>query len=295
MTLLRDDEYVDEVETLDESVDEAEPEAEARVPARSWRRMVAIVVLVALGVVLVLALFTGPVEGIWYRNRQHQLAADINTPHPRVLPGQAVAVLQVPRLGINAVVIEGDNPERLRGAPGHRIGTVKPGDRGNSVVVGHRNGWGGPFGKLEQVRKGDFIAVQKRDKTTIVFRVRSIARVGGRETALLRNTKDHRLTLVTSRGGRLSNDRLVVTAISGRPAKDASSARLIRAETPSQSVIFNLTLLLALVALGLAVGAPIYLRGRSGTLARVVVVLPLAAAGTLFLLLDLDLLLPPLS
>ncbi len=48
-----------------------------------------------------------------------------------------------------------------------------------------------------------------------MYRVTSIRQVGGTDTELLRSTRDHRLTLVTGRGGRLSDDRLVVTAVSG--------------------------------------------------------------------------------
>lgn len=298
MTIVREDEEaIEAVELLadeEAAVDDA-PELSVTPSTRGWTRVVAIVVLGAFAVILTMAFFTGPVERVWYRNRQAQLASDMNTPHPRVAPGQAVAVLQVPRLGVNVVVAEGDDPEQLRGGPGHRAGTAMPGRRGNSVVMGHRSAWGGPFGDLANVREGELIAVQTREKKTLVYTVRSVARVGGGETSLLRSSKDFRLTLVTGRGGRFSDDRLVVTAISGTRSSEPGSARVIRAETPGPSVIFNLTLLVALVAFALAAGAAVYMRNRSGIVARVVVVVPLIAVGTLCLLLDLDLLLPPLN
>jgi LPXTG-site transpeptidase (sortase) family protein len=272
--------------------DEKEPVAGSK---RRWTRPVAIVVLAALAALLTVAFFAGPVERIWYRNRQAQLASDMNTPHRGVTRGQAVAVLQIPRLGVNVVVAEGDGPEQLRGGPGHRVASAMPGRRGNTLIMGHRSAWGGPFGRLPNVKKGELIAVQTREKQTIVYKVRSVARVGGTEPNLLRTSKDFCLTLVTGRGGRFSDDRLVVTAVSGTRAKEPGAARAIRAETPGPSLILNLTLLLAVVSFALAVGAAVYLRRRSGILARLVVVVPLLAVGTLCLLLDLDLLLPPLN
>jgi LPXTG-site transpeptidase (sortase) family protein len=298
MTLIREDAALEAVEPDEPAVvgTDVPPDEGVTVARTSWKRVVAIALLGALAAGVTVALFTGPVERIWYRNRQHQLASDMNAPRAGVAPGQAIAVLQVPRLGVNVVVIEGDNPERLRSGPGHRVGTARPGTRGNSLIVGHRSAWGGPFGSLARVRKGDLIAVQTRAKKTVVYKVTAVAAVGGSDTRLLQSTKDYRLTLVTGRGGRFSDDRLVVSAISGTRAKGQSSARPIEAQTPSQSVIFNVTILLALVAFTLAIGAAIYLRRReSGVIAKIVVVAPLVAAGTLCLLLDLDLLLPPLN
>jgi sortase A len=296
VTLVREDEALDQIEPEVQTV----PEARSAAVSHHWRRWAAIAALGALATLLTLALFTGPVERIWYRNRQQQLAADMSAQRVGVAPGQALAVLQVPRLGVNVVVVEGDNPERLRGGPGHRVGTAKPGARGNSVIVGHRSAWGGPFAPLSRVRRGDLIAIQTRAgragvKKTIVYTVRGIARVGGSDTRLLRPSREHRLTLVTGRGGRFSDDRLVISAVSGGRVAGSPNVRAVRAETPGQSVIFNLVALMALVAFALAAGAAVYLRGRSGRGARLVVVLPLIAAGTLCLLLDLDLLLPPLN
>ncbi len=287
---------------VEEQGDLVEPEACAvdsapgpQAASRLWRRTIALVVLALLAVVAVLAIFTGPIERVWYRTRQHHLAADLAQPRPGVAPGQALGVLQVPRLGINVVVVEGDTPELLRGAPGHRAGTAKPGARGNTLITGHDHAWGGPFSRLDRVRTGDLIAFQTRLGKTFVYRTRSVHRVGADETQLLRPASDHRLTLVTGRGGSLSNDELVVTAVSGAVARDPYRPVAVRATTPGGSVFLNTTLLLALLAFALAAGTAVYLRRRVRTLAMMFVVVPLTAAGALLLLLDLSLLLPPLA
>ena len=67
--------------------------------------------------------------------------------------GNAIGVVQIPRLGLNVVVAEGDAPQQLRSGPGHRFGTALPGDIGNAVIVGHRSGWGGPLASIGTSRK----------------------------------------------------------------------------------------------------------------------------------------------
>ena len=55
---------------------------------------------------------------------------------------------------MNLVVAEGDSPQQLRSGPGHRIGTPLPGKVGNSVIFGHRTGWGGPLSDLGTLEDG---------------------------------------------------------------------------------------------------------------------------------------------
>lgn len=282
-------------ELIEPQPPDEEPAVGTRSPRRAWKRTLALVVLTLLAVGLVVAVCAGPLERVWYRTRQHHLAADLKQARPGVAPGQALGVLQVPRLGINVVVVEGDTPTLLRGAPGHRANTVKPGAKGNSLILGHHNAWGAPFAQLDRIRIRDLIAFQNRQGKTFVYRASSIRRVNASDTRLLRASKDHRLTLVTGRGGRTSNDKLVVTAVSGPASRNPYLSHAVRATTPGGSVILSTTLLLALVAFALAAGALIYLRRRVRTPAIVVVVVPLIAAGTLLLLLDLSLLLPPLA
>jgi sortase A len=280
----------------------AEPEhSDEQSPRRDWKRVVAVVLAAILGALLVVALFTGPVENLWYRTRQHHLAADLQQLRQSTKPGQALGVLQVPRLGTNLVVVQGDTPGLLRGGPGHRISTPMPGARGNVVILGHRDAWGGPFGDLDRIRKRDFIVIQARDAKsgnfhTFVYRATSVLAVTAQGSKqLMGRSTDHRLTLVTGRGGEMSNDRLVVTAVSGPTTKNALTTPALHASKPGGSPIFNTYALMALVSLGLAYGGYRYLRRRAGTVAKAVVIVPLLIAGAFFVLLDLTLLLPSVN
>lgn len=74
-------------------------------------------------------------------------------------PGDAVAILQVPRLGLREIVAEGTTSELLMSGPGHRRDTPLPGQPGTSVVMGRQSGYGGPFGGIKDLRAGDPITV----------------------------------------------------------------------------------------------------------------------------------------
>lgn len=73
-------------------------------------------------------------------------------------PGDPVALLSVPAIGIsNLVIVEGTSPENLSLGPGHLRDTPLPGQAGVAVVFGRRATFGAPFGNLPLLRKGAVI------------------------------------------------------------------------------------------------------------------------------------------
>jgi sortase A len=74
------------------------------------------------------------------------------------VPGDPVAVLDIPAIGIsNLVIVEGTSPENLTLGPGHLRDTPLPGQAGTSVVFGRRATFGAPFGSLPLLNKGAVI------------------------------------------------------------------------------------------------------------------------------------------
>ena len=112
MTIIQEEPPVEAVDELEPVAVEESEEVPERGRKKRWPRIVTIAVIVLLAALLVFELFTGPIERLWYRNRQQQLAADLRTPHRGIKEGQALAVLQIPKRGINVVVTEGDSTER---------------------------------------------------------------------------------------------------------------------------------------------------------------------------------------
>jgi hypothetical protein len=144
---------------------------------------------------------------------------------------------------------------------------------------------------------GDLIAVAsyiQNEQQTSVYKVTSTANVDAHTTAPFATSNDYRLTLITGRGDRFSDRRLVVTAISDLPGRLGAVPQGTVANTSSGSGWLNNDVALALLGLGGACVAFALMRRRYHLVACLVVVVPLAAVGLLALMFDLDLLLPPL-
>lgn len=95
-------------------------------------------------------------------------------PTPTVSPGDAFAVLYIPRLGKSwaKAVVEGVTLDDLRGTIGHYPASQLPGQVGNFAVAGHRATNGEPFRDLPAVRPGDKVYVRTQ-KTWYVYTIRS--------------------------------------------------------------------------------------------------------------------------
>jgi sortase A len=74
--------------------------------------------------------------------------------------GKPVAIIRIPKIGVDEVVIEGTTVADLRIGPGHYVETPLPGQVGNAGIAGHRTTYGAPFGDLDQLTTGDEITVQ---------------------------------------------------------------------------------------------------------------------------------------
>ncbi|MFJ5730593.1 class E sortase [Streptomyces paradoxus] len=96
--------------------------------------------------------------------------APADKPDPRA--GEAVAALRIPRFGqeFAPVIVEGVSRKALEKGPGHFPETALPGETGNFAVAGHRTGWGQPFNRLPELKKGDTIDIEWK-RTTYTYRV----------------------------------------------------------------------------------------------------------------------------
>ncbi|MGI5166172.1 class E sortase [Spirillospora sp. CA-253888] len=84
----------------------------------------------------------------------------------RVRLGKGLAMIRIPRFGpdYRFVVIEGVELKDLRKGPGHYPGSALPGQVGNFVVSGHRTTYSAPFNRAGELRRGDKILIDTREK-----------------------------------------------------------------------------------------------------------------------------------
>lgn len=133
--------------------------------------------------------------------------------------GKPVAVLEIPALKLQQVVVEGASSGETASGPGHVPGTAGPGQPGNAAIVARNAGYGGPFGSLEALEPGDEIVVATTQGKS-VYRVTEKATRPLDEGADYGKTQNDRLTLVTSASWwpLASEEATVVTAVlEGRP------------------------------------------------------------------------------
>lgn len=76
-----------------------------------------------------------------------------------LVPGTPVAVLHIPEIGLNAVVLEGTSNAVLEDGPGHMRDTQLPGQVGISEIVGRRATFGAPFTRLSSLSPGQIFTV----------------------------------------------------------------------------------------------------------------------------------------
>ena len=80
-------------------------------------------------------------------------AASAPTLAPIALPGDAIGIIRIPRLGTRYgyAIVEGVSTDDLKKGPGHYPGTANPGGIGNFVVSGHRTTYLAPFNGLGEL------------------------------------------------------------------------------------------------------------------------------------------------
>jgi len=134
--------------------------------------------------------------------------------------GSAVARIQIPKIGLDNIVVDGVGVDDLRKGPGHYPATPLPGQVGNAAIAGHRTTYGHPFGDIDQLSSGDVIMVQTL-QGSFTYRVYSQQVVDPSDVSVLLPDPDRpaTLTLTTCTPKYSAAQRLVVKAELDRQTK----------------------------------------------------------------------------
>lgn len=73
--------------------------------------------------------------------------------------GDAIAKIEIPRIGVDDIIVAGVETADLKRGPGHFPDTPLPGQLGNAAIAGHRTTYGQPFRNVDQLQNGDEIKV----------------------------------------------------------------------------------------------------------------------------------------
>jgi sortase A len=110
-----------------------------------------------------------------------------------IADGGVIGEIEMPRLGLRAIVVQGDSENLLRRAIGHLPETALPGEAGNIALAGHRDGI---FRPLRNARPGDSIILRTPDRE-FHYQVEWTAVVPPTAVRVLQPTSEPALTLVT--------------------------------------------------------------------------------------------------
>lgn len=152
--------------------------------------------------------------------------------------GQPVGLLQIPKIGVDKVIVEGTNTTDLRQGPGHYAGTPLPGQPGNAAIAGHRTTYGAPFYNLNEMAIGDPVVVTTTQGVFTYKVTRSLVVPCGdsncddpADVAVISASTTPELTLTTCNPRFSSTSRLVVQATLASAKVTASATK-----TPTTTV-----------------------------------------------------------
>jgi sortase A len=171
-----------------------------------------LLLLIGIGCLTAFIIFT--VHSLWYQRQLEESFDDLvresqpeqldsaipgspsvpspSTP-PKLKEGDLVGRLEIPRLDLSVMVLEGVASRTLRLGAGHIPGTPFPGTGSNAGIAAHRDSF---FRALSKIQQNDRIRFQTPQKT-YEYRVVSTEIVEPTDVAVLDATSAETLTLVT--------------------------------------------------------------------------------------------------
>jgi sortase A len=150
--------------------------------------------LIAIGCACLIAFALTRLEAAFFQVTAAQaLEREIMSPALQPEVSDTVGRLEIPRLHLSVIVMEGDDSATLTRAVGHVRGTSLPWEGGNTVMAGHRDTF---FRPLMNLRDGDEIRLTTA-RGTFEYRVIKTEIVDPEDVSVLAPTAARSLTLVT--------------------------------------------------------------------------------------------------
>jgi sortase A len=140
-----------------------------------------------------------PISAYTAQHQQAKLKHAFFDPPRRVLrrqplKGDAIAKIEIPKIGVSDYVVEGTDTDSLRKGPGHYPDTPLPGEPGTSAIAGHRTTYGAPFRNIDELKRGDRIVLDMPDGR-FIYRVELTKIVDDQDLSVLDRVNHQRLIL----------------------------------------------------------------------------------------------------
>ncbi len=196
--------------------------------------------------------------------------------------GQPVGIIEIPKIGLERVIVQGVSKADLKKGPGHYPGTPLPGQAGNSGIAGHRTTYGAPFNRIDELSPGDQVLITTPQGR---FTYKVIPGPGSdqapyvvkpTDVSVLLDKGDNRITLTACHPKYSAKQRIIVNAVlSSEPAAAApvstsassSKPKVVQAAQLDEGLggdTSALPVAIAFVAAALVVGLLAWFLGRRG-------------------------------
>jgi sortase A len=129
-----------------------------------------------------------------------------------IIPGDAIAIIQIPRIKLDMIVVEGTDSASLTKGPGHYKDTAYPwNEHGRVGIAGHRTTYLHPFWSLDKLKSGDLIRLITRHGR-FDYHVTRVFTIHPSDSWVLNQTQKPTLVLTTCHPRFSAALRLVVFA-----------------------------------------------------------------------------------
>lgn len=127
-------------------------------------------------------------------------------------PGVPIAIVSIPEISVDEVIVQDTTTELLKGGPGHLLTSPLPGYPGNSIILARRITHGAPFRSLQNLEPGDVITIVT-PQGAFAYAVTDSREVLPGSPDVFAQSTDARLTLVTSNSPLYPSGRFAVSAV----------------------------------------------------------------------------------
>jgi sortase A len=138
-----------------------------------------------------------------------------NLPTPMPVAEQAIRI-QIPAIGVDSPVVQGNSWEQLKRGVGQTIGTPNPGEKGNIVLAGHNDVYGEVFRYLDHLTPGD-IVILFSSRRQYAYVITDTQMVEPTAVEVMAQTPDARVTLISCHPYLIDDHRIVVSAVLQSP------------------------------------------------------------------------------
>ena len=122
------------------------------------------------------------------------IAADAAAWRRRARPGEAIGRIEIGRIGLNMVLVDGTDHTSLEKGPGLDRRSYMPGENRLVYIAGHRTTYLAPFAYINDIRDGDYIQLQM-PYGTFVYRAYMHRIVPADDMSVLRSPPHEQLEL----------------------------------------------------------------------------------------------------